>query len=94
MAVELVTQEMMDLSSVAQERIRAGYRSLADLFADPDGDEDHKHWIAWQTAHFVTLNGVTKSDLQAMLRFVMEEFFHEAKKPTLLVFKGKEGKRE
>lgn len=88
--MELVTQEMMDLSSVKQEQVKAGYRSLADLFADPDGDEDHKHWIAWQVAHFVTLNGVTKADLQAMLCFIMEEFFHEVKKPTLLVFKGKE----
>lgn len=90
MAIELVTQERMDLSSVAQERVKAGYRTLADLFADPAGDKDHKHWIAWQVAHFVTLNGVRKTDLQAMLRFIMEEFFHEIKKPALMVFKGKE----
>ena len=90
MAIELVTQEMMDLSSVKQEQVKAGYGSLADLFTDPAADEDHKHWIAWQVAHFVTLYGVTKADLQAMLRFIMEEFFHEVKKPALLVIKGKE----
>lgn len=92
MPIEFISQEMMDLSSVKQEPVKAGYRSLAELFADPKGDEDQKHWLAWQVAHFVTLNGITKVDLQAMLRFIMEEFFHEVKKPALLVIKGREDK--
>jgi hypothetical protein len=90
MAMELVTQEMMDLSSVKQERVKIGHRNFVDLFDDPAVSEELKHNLAWKVAHFITLNGLTKAELQAMLRFIMEEFFHEVPaKPQFTVIEGK-----
>ena len=90
MAINLVTQEMMDLSSVKQEQAKIGHRNFVELFDDPAVSEELKHHIAWRTAHFITLNGLTKAELQAMLRYIMEEFFHEEPaKPTLTVILGR-----
>ena len=90
MAINLVTQEMMDLSSVKQEPGKIGHRNFVDLFDDPAVSEELKHNLAWKVAHFITLNGLTKAELQAMLRFIMEEFFHEVPaKPQLTVIEGK-----
>lgn len=91
MAIELVTQEKMDLSSVKQDASMLGHRNFVELFEDENVAEQRKHNIAWHVAHFVTLNGITKNDLQAMLKFIMEEFFYqEPEKPILTVIKGKE----
>ena len=57
MAINLVTQEMMDLSSIKQEPIRLGHQTFVELFDDPDVSEELKHNIAWEVAHFITLNG-------------------------------------
>lgn len=90
MAINLVTQEMMDLSSIKQEPIRLGHQNFVELFDDPDVSEELKHNIAWEVAHFITLNGLTKAELQAMLRFIMEECFDVVPaKPQLEVIQGK-----
>lgn len=95
MAIQLVTQEMMDLSSIKQEPIKTGHRNFAELFDDPDVPEQLKYNMAWKIAHFITVNGLTKAELQAMLRFIMEQFFHEEPaKPTLTVIRGREETKE
>ena len=95
MAIHLVTQEMMDLSSVKQEPIKTGHRNFAELFDDPDVEDQLKYNIAWNVAHFITLNWVTRVELQAMLRFIMEQFFYEEPaKPTLTVIRGQEETKE
>lgn len=91
MAINLVTQEMMDLSSIKQDKIIKDHRNFAELFDDPDVPDEVKHFYAWKAAHFITINGFTKAELQAMLRFIMEEFFHaEPAKPQLTVIEGKD----
>ena len=45
MAINLVTQEMMDLSSIKQEPIRLGHQTFVELFDDPDVSEELKHNI-------------------------------------------------
>ncbi len=49
--------------------------SFAEAFESPEVSIDWKlHWIA-QVSRFATLNGVTKRDLQAALRWLFDQHY-------------------
>lgn len=85
----LFTQEMMDLAGIQQNGPRK-HDNFKDWLADPQISEDRKYRLVWQVAHFETLNGFTKKDLQDFLRWLCEdalEVAHETR-PNLACGKG------
>lgn len=48
---------------------KQGYRSIADMMVDPECPADKKLKLIGQICHFVTVNGVTKTDLHEMLKY-------------------------
>lgn len=85
----LITQEMMDLTGIPQNGPRK-HVNFKDWLADSQIDEGKKYRLIWQAAHFETLNGFTKKDLQDMLCWLCEEVLqveHHAR-PALTVIEG------
>lgn len=46
-----------------------GYASIADMMTDPECPADKKLKLIGQICRFVTVNGVTKTDLHEMLKY-------------------------
>ena len=85
----LITQEMIDLTEITQNGPRK-HDNFKDWFADPQIDEGKKYQLIWQVAHFETLNGFRKKDLQDMLCWLCEEalYVEHDTRPHLTVMEG------
>lgn len=71
----LWSQERMDESVVPLPEKREVFNSFADMFESEFVEDEWKiKWIA-QVQRFITLNGVTKADLQAALRWIFNRFY-------------------
>ena len=53
------------------------YNSIAEMFQDPNHDEQKKLEFIWLVKKFETLNGITKADLHAMLKWLAEYALEE-----------------
>lgn len=85
----LITQEMMDLTGIPQDGPRK-YDNFKDWLNDQNISESKKYKLLWMVAHFETLNGFTKKDLQDMLCWICEEVLEVAHSaaPMLRVIDG------
>ncbi len=89
----LYTQERMPVDVVPKAKPKEqGYSSFKEMFEDPNCSSDRKLQIVGQIYRFVTLNSVTKDDLHAMLKFMVDEYceWEEAPKkpPELKLMRG------
>lgn len=81
---EMYMQESMSPDIVPLAKGKKEYKSFADWLMDPDADEQQKmNWI-WQVKEFVTLNCVTKKDLQAAMRFMAMQCYEAVPVPPRL----------
>ncbi|MBQ8708497.1 MAG: hypothetical protein IJ523_10460 [Succinivibrionaceae bacterium] len=86
----LFSQEMMDLTGTPQNGPRK-HNNFKDWLADTQIGANKKYRLIWQVAHFETLNGFTKKDLQDMLRWLCEEVLGVTRdiRPNLTIIEGK-----
>ena len=97
----LYTQEKMDegLLPAAKEEKR-GYDSFKEFFEDPKVSNQRKLNIVGQFTRFVTLNGLTKQDLHAALKWLFDQgyefvdVFEQPAPPKLELLKGEAHEKE
>lgn len=82
---EMYMQESMSPDIVPLAKGEKEYKNFAEWLMDPEADEQKKrNWI-WEVKDFVTLNCITKKDLQAALKFMAEDCYHVESKPRLAI---------
>lgn len=69
-------QETMPTNIVPLSKGQKAYESFADWLSDPDADEQKKRDWIWEVKDFATLNGITKKDLQAAMKFMAEDCYY------------------
>lgn len=70
----LYTQEKMDESLLPEAKEeKKGYDSFKEFFEDPKASNQRKLNVVGQFTRFVTLNGVTKRDLHAALKWLFDQ---------------------
>ena len=70
--LQLWTQERMPVDIVPLPE-KKGYDSFEELFDDPKCPIDKKLRILAQIVRFETLNGLTKRDLHAMVKWLVNQ---------------------
>ena len=90
--MELYSQEKMgdDLLPKPKETKRE-YKTLKEFFEDPKALDQSKLDMVGQLIRFETLNGVTKAELQAALKWLVEqdyEFVPSRELPGFRLLKG------
>ncbi len=73
--LELWSQERMDMKTVPLPDKR-GYKSFVEYIEDDAVPSEKKINIIWKLAHMPTLNGVTKGELQTMLKWLVEHHYY------------------
>ena len=71
----LWSQERMPVDVVSLPE-KKGYDSYEELFNDPKCPIDKKLRILVQIVRFETLNGLTKRDLHAMVKWLVNQNYH------------------
>ena len=84
---DMYMQERMSPDIVPLAKGKKVYKSYADWLMDPEADERLKRNWVWAVKDFVTLNCITKKDLQAALRFMAEDCYHVESKQRLSIVK-------
>lgn len=72
---KLYSQERMSIDIVPLPEKREVFNSFAEMFESDFVEEEWKlKWIA-EVRRFETLNGVKKTDLQAALKWLFDQFY-------------------
>ena len=90
--ISFYSQEKMgdDVLPKAKEAKKT-YKTYKEFFQDPDAREQGKINFIAEIIRFETLNGLTKADLQAALKWIFEEnyeFVSEERRPGFRVIRG------
>lgn len=92
----LYSQEKMgDDVLPKKDKVKREYKTFKEFFEDPNAEDQKKLDMVGQFIRFETLNGVTKSELQAALKWLFEqnyEFVQSSDLPGFRLIKG--GKEE
>lgn len=73
--LELWSQERMDTRVVPLPH-KKDFKDFEEYVKSDSVPAEKKITLVWKVAHLETLNGVTKAELQSMLKWVIERFYY------------------
>lgn len=73
--LELWSQERMD-TRVVPLPDKKGFRDFGEYVKSNSVPAGKKITLIWKIAHLETLNGVTKAELQSMLKWLIEHHYY------------------
>lgn len=73
--LELWSQEHMDTRVVPLPH-KKDFKDFKEYVKSDSVPDEKKITLVWKVAHLETLNGVTKAELQSMLKWVIERFYY------------------
>lgn len=73
--LELWSQERMD-TRIVPLPYKKDFKDFEEYVKSDSVPAEKKITLVWKVAHLETLNGVTKAELQSMLKWVVERFYY------------------